>query len=231
MRLRPNGRVGALAISLDDAVSYYKQTARDWEKQVLIRSRSCAGDAEIFQKFFSKVETVVFSKDQSVENALENVRLSKENINLNKPAKNGFDVKLGTGGIREIEFIAQALQLAHGGRDEWLRVPHTLISLVRLADRNHLSETELTELADAYRFLRRVEHRLQMENGLQTHLVPDNSEKRLLIAKRMNFLSVADFDKELKFHTTNVKQVFERVFDKHYDQFKFQISNFKFQNR
>ncbi|MGI9056657.1 MAG: hypothetical protein ACR2F2_12750 [Pyrinomonadaceae bacterium] len=229
MRLRPNGRVGALAISLDDAVSYYKQTARDWEKQVLIRSRACAGETEIFQKFFSKVEDVIFSKDQTVENALENVRLSKEKINLNKIAKNGFDVKLGTGGIREIEFIAQALQLAHGGHDEWLRVPHTLKSLVRLADRNLLTETELTELAEAYKFLRRVEHRLQMENGLQSHLVSDNSEKRFLIAKRMNFSAVSDFDKDLKFHTANVNRIFERVFDKQYVALMPEISNLKFQ--
>ena len=159
----------------------------------------------------------------------ENVRLSKEKINLNKPAKNGFDVKLGKGGIREIEFIAQALQLAHGGHDEWLRVPHTLISLVRLSERNLLTETELTELADAYKFLRRVEHRLQMENGLQTHLVPDDSEKRLLIAKRMNFFSVADFNKNLELHTANVNRIFERVFQKKYDDSKFEISDLKFE--
>lgn len=212
MRLRPNGRVGALAISVDDAIRYYRQTARDWEKQVLIRSRACAGDAEIFQKFFAEIEPIVFSKNETVENALENVRLSKEKINLNQQAKNGFDVKLGAGGIREIEFISQALQLAYGGRDEWLRASHTLISLTRLADRELLSDAELTELSGAYKFLRRVEHRLQMENGLQTHLVPDDPEKRLLIARRMNIFFFADFNKELEFHTANVKRIFERVF-------------------
>lgn len=231
MRLRPNGRVGALAISLNDAIRYYRQTARDWEKQVLIRSRSCAGDQSIFQKFFLEVEEIVFSKNETVENALENVRLSKEKINLNNPSKNGFDVKLGAGGIREIEFIAQALQLAYGGRDEWLRVSHTLKSLSRLADRELLTDAELTELADAYKFLRRLEHRLQMENGLQTHSIPDNSEKRLLIAKRMNFFSVADFDKELKFHTTKVKRIFERVFQNTKNDFKSEVSNLKFDER
>lgn len=226
MRLRPNGRVGALAISEGDAVRYYKQTARDWEKQVLIRSRACAGDQSIFQNFFAEVESIVFSKDETVENALENVRLSKEKINLNKPSKNGFDVKLSAGGIREIEFISQALQLAYGGRDEWLRASHTLISLARLADRGHLSETELTELSGAYKFLRRVEHRLQMENGLQTHLVADDLEKRLLIAKRMNIFFVADFNKELEFHAANVKRIFERVFQ-NVDNPKFETEDAK----
>lgn len=225
LRLRPNGRVGALAISLADAIRYYKTTARDWEKQVLIRSRSCAGDQSIFQKFFDTVEEIVFSKNETIENALENVRLSKEKINLNNPAKNGFDVKIGQGGIREIEFIAQALQLAYGGRDEWLRVSHTLISLSRLADRELLTGAELTELAGAYKFLRRLEHRLQMENGLQTHLVSDDAEKRLLIARRMNFFSVADFNKELEFHTAKVERIFKRIF--HKKNLKFQFSNFK----
>ncbi len=220
MRLRPNGRVGALAISSTDAISYYKTTARDWEKQVLIRSRSCAGETEIFQGFFENVEDYVFSKNITVENALENVRLSKEQINLNKSTKNGFDVKLGKGGIREIEFIAQALQLAHGGRDEWLRVSHTLISLVRLADRNLLTENELMKLAEAYKFLRRIEHRLQMENGLQTHLISDDAEKRLLIAKRIQFSSVKTFNNQLKNHTSNVNQIFECVFRRQPKRFK-----------
>ena len=229
MRLRPNGRVGALAISCGDAVRYYEQTARDWEKQVLIRSRSSAGDAEIFHKFFESVKDFVFSKNETVENALENVRLSKEKINLNQITRNGFNVKLGKGGIREIEFIAQALQLAHGGHDEWLRVPHTLISLVRLSERNYLSETDLTELADAYKFLRRAEHRLQMENGLQTHLVHDDSEKRFLIAKRMNFFSLADFEKDLELHTSNVNRIFERVFQRKYDDLEIEISDSEFE--
>lgn len=213
LRLRPHGRVGALAISLKDAVTYYQTTARSWERQVLIRSRACAGSAKIFQTFFKRVEANVFSKEETVENALLNVRLSKEQINLEKNPSANFNVKLGTGGIREIEFIAQALQLAYGGHDEWLRVAHTLISLSRLADRRHISEFELTALFDAYEFLRRLEHRLQMENGLQTHTLPVDSEKRLLLAHRMNCAELNDFEKLLNFHTENVNKIFRRVFD------------------
>jgi glutamate-ammonia-ligase adenylyltransferase len=214
MRLRPHGRVGALAISLAEAVGYYKNLARSWEKQVLIRSRAAAGDAGIFRKFFDSVENSVFSQSETVKDALENVRLSKEKINLEKISKSGFDVKLGRGGIREIEFIAQALQLAYGGRDKWLRTSHTLISIARLGDRDLLSETELTELSDAYAFLRRLEHRLQMENGLQTHLVPENNEKRSLVAERLNCKDLAEFDQELKRHSGNVSRIFSRVFGK-----------------
>ncbi len=212
LRLRPNGRVGSLAISHNEAVNYYQTNAQNWERQILIRSRACGGAAQVFQKFFEAVKANVFSVDETIENALENVRLSKEKINLEKTSEHGFNVKLGRGGIREIEFIAQALQLAHGGRDKWLRAAHTLISLNRLADRGLISDIELTKLFDAYEFLRRLEHRLQMENGLQTHLVPSNSEKRRSIARRMNFEDLAKFEAALKRQTTNVNQIFNRVF-------------------
>ncbi len=213
MRLRPHGRVGGLAIPGGDAAQYYLTTAQPWERQVLIRSRACAGDAEIYRRFFETVRPSVFSKDGSVIEALRNVRLSKERINLEKQSANGFDVKLGHGGIREIEFIAQALQLAHGGADEWLQAPHTLISLSRLADRGLITESEHTELANAYSFLRRLEHRLQMEHGLQTHLVPNDPERRFPVAKRMHFEDLTKFDAALARQTAAVYRTFCRIFD------------------
>lgn len=219
LRLRPHGRVGALAISIREATNYYQNSARMWERQVLIRSRASAGDGEVFRDFFRSVETSVFSEELKVEEALNNVRLSKEQINLEKIRQNGFDVKLGTGGIREIEFIAQALQLAYGGKDEWLRSPHTLISLSRLADRNLLTETELTQLFEAYDFLRRLEHRLQMEHGLQTHLVPFDLEKRIVISQRMGIHFVADFNVELEKHTNYVNLIFTNIFGEDYAEY------------
>jgi glutamate-ammonia-ligase adenylyltransferase len=212
LRLRPHGRVGALAISLGEAVGYYKISAQSWERQVLIRSRAGAGDEKIFQSFFALVKSSVFSVTETIENALQNVRLSKEKINTEKISDKNFNLKLGRGGIREIEFIAQALQLAYAGKDEWLRAAHTLISLSRLADRKLISESELTELFEAYEFLRRLEHRLQMENGLQTHLVPNEMDKRLLTAKRMNCSGIEKFNSSLDFHTSNVSRIFNRVF-------------------
>lgn len=212
-RLRPYGRVGALAVSLQEATAYYRDSAQLWERQVLIRSRNSAGDTELFQRFYRAVEPFVFSETETVENALANVLKSKQKIDLEKIRSTGFDVKLGIGGIREIEFIAQALQLAFGAKDRWLRAPHTLISLSRLSDRKLIDEREFTALFDAYAFLRRVEHRLQMEYGLQTHLVPDDPAKRQLIAARMGFESDSAFESELKQHAANVRSVFTRFFD------------------
>ncbi|HKX82981.1 MAG TPA: hypothetical protein VJL58_02075 [Pyrinomonadaceae bacterium] len=213
MRLRPHGRVGPLALSIKDTVDYYINEAHAWERQVLIRSRSSAGDAGLFKEFFSRVEGRVFSKDVTVADALRNVRRSKQLIDENQIRARGFDVKLGKGGIREIEFIAQALQLAYGGKDKWLRVPHTLISISRLADRELIGDRELNDLSHAYHFLRRLEHLLQMEHGLQTHLLSDDPEKRGSIARRMGYDKAGELEQDLVRHRTRVARIFERVFE------------------
>ena len=212
MRLRPRGRVAPLAISLADAVRYYKEESAPWERQVLIRSRASAGSPEIFKRFYSRIENTVFDQNDTVENALSNVRASKYKIDVEHRSKDGFNVKLGVGGIREIEFIAQALQLAYGGRDRWLRCPHTLICLSRLADRGHIRKSELTQLFDAYAFLRGTEHVLQMENGLQTHTLPLDQSRRQLVAAKLGFAEARLFDKAIAKHTANVNRVFRRVF-------------------
>ena len=212
LRLRPHGSLGALALSVNDTVRYYKTEARGWERQVMIRSRGCAGDTDLFKDFFAAIEKLIFSENEAIGTALANVRRSKERMELENTNRRGFNVKLGRGGIREIEFLAQALQLAYGGKDKWLRSPHTLISLDRLTDRGHFSGREHSRLSAAYDFLRRTEHVLQMENGVQTHTVPDEPERRSLIAKRVTFAVGGDFESELTGHTQNVTNIFSRVF-------------------
>ncbi len=212
LRLRPHGRDGALACSLQEATRYYERSAQDWERQALIRARAAVGSTNLFSRFKEAVTPYVFRPDVSVTDALANVRLAKQKIDRQTEKKSGFNVKLGRGGIREIEFIAQALQLAHGGRDDWLRVPHTLVSLGRLADRAFITEQERTELSDAYYFLRALEHRLQMEHGLQTHIVPESQHSRALLARRLGFSTAEDFDDALKTHSGTVRRIYERLF-------------------
>lgn len=216
LRLRPHGRDGALACSFEEAVKYYRTSAQAWERQALIRSRAAAGSSSLFTRFAEAVQLQIYRSDVSVKDALASVRLAKQKIDRSVATRNaGFNVKLQRGGIREIEFIAQALQLAHGARDEWLRVAHTLISLGRLADRNLISQPERSELSDAYVFLRTLEHRLQMEQGLQTHTVPQTEPQGSLVARRMGFSTVTaleDFQKALILHTTNVRRAYDRVF-------------------
>ena len=212
LRLRPHGRDGALACSLNEAIRYYGSSAQDWERQALIRSRAAAGSAELFLRFKEMVTPHVFRPDVSVSGALESVRLAKQKIDRQTEKKSGFNVKLGRGGIREIEFIAQALQLAHGGRDDWLRVPHTLVSLGRLADRDFITQQERSELSDAYYFLRTLEHRLQMEHGLQTHTVPDSEDARALIGRRIGFNNPREFTSVLAKQTGHVRATYDRLF-------------------
>ncbi|HKS28971.1 MAG TPA: hypothetical protein VJS44_14185 [Pyrinomonadaceae bacterium] len=216
LRLRPHGRVGPLASSLEEAVRYYREAAQAWELQALIRARAAAGDPALYSRFAERVRHRVYRTDETVQRALADVRLAKQKIDRHHGGgARGFNVKLGRGGIREIEFIAQALQLALGGRDDWLRAPHTLISLGRLADRHLITERERTELFDAYVFLRTLEHRLQMKQGLQTHTVPEDAARRLLVARRMNFDgadALERFNQTLAAHTRNVCKAYDRVF-------------------
>ncbi|MDQ1613692.1 MAG: [glutamine synthetase] adenylyltransferase / [glutamine synthetase]-adenylyl-L-tyrosine [Pyrinomonadaceae bacterium] len=222
LRLRPHGRDGALSCSLAEALSYYRRTAQAWELQTLIRSRAAAGTSALYARFAEEVRARVYTHAASVEEALRNVRLAKQKIDRQHADRSrGFNVKLGRGGIREIEFIAQALQLAHGAHDSWLHAPHTLISLGRLADRGLVGERERTQLSDAYAFLRMLEHRLQMEHGLQTHSVPDEAVRRALVARRMNFAgadALADFNRALELHTARVRAAYERVFGEPHDE-------------
>ncbi|MBK9152798.1 MAG: hypothetical protein IPM25_00945 [Chloracidobacterium sp.] len=212
LRLRPRGRVGALALSLKETTRYYLNEARNWERQVLIRSRCSAGNTEIFRKFYALVESAVYARDLDPAAALEEVYRSKKKIDEESGSGAYFNVKLGRGGIREIEFIAQALQLAFGGRDRWLRAPHTLISLARLTDRGYLTESEHTELAKAYDLLRRLEHLLQMEHGLQTHTLPSEPEKLELLARKAGFADAESLRNEVEAAADAVNHVFLRVF-------------------
>jgi glutamate-ammonia-ligase adenylyltransferase len=218
VRLRPHGREGSLAHALDEAVKYYETSAQDWELQTLIRARAAAGSHDLYAAFAKRVVDRIFRKDISVAEALTNVRLSKEKIDLQRErAEKGFNVKLGRGGIREIEFIAQALQVAFGGRDEWLRSPHTLVTLGRLGERGLIAEREHWQLSEAYHFLRALEHRLQMEHGLQTHSVPPDATRRELVARRMNFAgasALSEFETALTAHTEHVRSSFDRIFGK-----------------
>lgn len=215
-RLRPHGREGALACSVAEAVNYYQRRAADWELQTLIRARAAAGSIKAFARFAESVEDRVYRPNLSVAQALGSVREAKEQIDIqHERSEKGFNVKLGRGGVREIEFIAQALELAFGGDDPWLRTAHTLVTLGRLAERNLITEREHSQLSDAYHFLRALEHRLQMEHGLQTHSVPIEPPKRELIARRMNFSgghALTEFEAALSAHTDNVRAAFDRVF-------------------
>lgn len=216
LRLRPHGRVGDIAISLNEATTYYRRGAQPWERQALIRARCAAGSASLVQQFLAAVKDDIYPLRPSPE-VLEEIRAVKEKIDRETSRRHrGIHVKLGRGGIREIEFIVQALQLYYGGREPWIRVGPILIGLQRLADKGMISETDHARLSEAYTFLRMVEHRLQMEQGLRTHVVPMDPARLDLLAQRLGYLAEAHpgraFLDDLQHHMAHVAAVFESMF-------------------
>ncbi|HST21433.1 MAG TPA: hypothetical protein VLR90_09970 [Blastocatellia bacterium] len=210
LRLRPYGRDGDLVWEIERAADYYRSKAQNWERQALIRARVSAGSDRVVAVFLDLVRDQIFARDA---HALEEVRRAKEKIDRRLAARpGGFNVKLGRGGIREIEFIAQALQLEHGGREPWVRTAQTLIVLARLAEKNYLTEAERARLSAAYTFLRTVEHRLQMEHGAQTHTLPLARERLELVARRSGYRDADQFVRDLEDHTTSVRAIYNRVF-------------------
>ncbi|KAF0248808.1 MAG: glutamate-ammonia-ligase adenylyltransferase, partial [bacterium] len=212
LRLRPRGREGDLVVSLAEMLRYYTNESQNWERQALIRARASAGNSSLVERFLTELQDQIYKPEPLID-ALRSVKQTKEKIDSDVAKRSGgYNVKLGKGGIREVEFILQALQICYGGQDAWLRTPQTLMGLQRLTDKNLLSDNEHTQLAQAYTFLRMVEHRLQMEHGLQTHSLPTSDEKLLLLARRCGYDTYAAFDQHLQPHCQNVQSVYNRVF-------------------
>jgi glutamate-ammonia-ligase adenylyltransferase len=216
LRLRPYGRDGDTVWEVERAADYYHNKAHNWERQALIRARAAAGSEAVVARFLGLVRDVVFAAD-SLPGAFEEVRKAKEKIDRKAATRTGgFNVKLGRGGIREIEFIAQALQLEYGGREPWVRTAQTLIVIARLAEKGYLTEAERARLSAAYTFLRTVEHRLQMEHGAQTHTLPVSRERLRTVARRCGYAEADDaatqFTRDLEAHTAAVRAIYNRVF-------------------
>ncbi|MEK7283144.1 MAG: bifunctional [glutamate--ammonia ligase]-adenylyl-L-tyrosine phosphorylase/[glutamate--ammonia-ligase] adenylyltransferase [Acidobacteriota bacterium] len=184
--LRPGGGDGEIAISLGAAVAYYRNWAEAWERQALIKARPASGDLVLGRRFVESVEALVYAAAPDPYLVLE-IGAMKDRIDarLSSAGRSESDIKLGRGGIRELEFGIQALQLQHGGRDPWLRHGNTLLALHRIADKGFVSYQEYAELSKAYVFLRDLEHRLQLGQNRQTASLPENPRELLLVARRM----------------------------------------------
>jgi glutamate-ammonia-ligase adenylyltransferase len=209
LRLRPDGRHGEVCMSLEGAKQYYQNRGRDWELQMLIKARVAAGDQEPGRELLEFVEPLIYSTTLDFQ-AIESVSESRERIHekLKRSRQKGFDVKLASGGIRDIEFLVQCLQRLHGGRDPWVRHGGTMMALFRLRDKDYLSDREYSRLVSAYEFLRNVEHRLQFYEDRQTHTLPTDPDQLRLLARRMNS---SDLERELDDHLGSVRELYDRV--------------------
>ncbi len=212
MRLRPEGRVGTLARSVSSALHYYETWAEPWERQAMLKARPCAGDLQVGEQFLERLQPWLYRPSLSETDFAEIVRL-RERAEAQARARNAYetDLKNGWGGIRDIEFSVQALQLMLGGRLPRLRTPATLDALQRLKHARILAPDEARALQDTYTFLRTAEHRLQLQFGHQTHLLPTDPKARARLAKLMGFADPDAFEQTLARHRAVARAFRERV--------------------
>src|SRR2546430_1449561 len=198
LRLRPDGRMGPIVLSLDGYRAYYRERAELWERQALIKARIGAGDAAVGARFASLARETVYRPGLDAR-VVPAIRSMKTQIDGAVRAKGGeaTNVKLGRGGIREIEFIVQALQLLYGGDDPWLREANTLKALFRLTERGYLAPDLGRLLSQAYVHLRTVEQRLQILHELQTHTLPKDAQELGRVARRAGIVELLFSDPDL----------------------------------
>ena len=210
MRLRPNGDSGPLVSSFAMLENYFLTQGREWERYAWIKARPMTG--ERLDELEAIRQPFVFRKylDFGAINAMRDLHAQIRREVVKKDMAN--NVKLGPGGIREIEFMAQVFQLIRGGRDRALRIKPTLEVLKLLVDRDQFELEAVVELSAAYRFLRRLEHRLQYLDDAQTHMLPENAEDQQRVARAMGFTNYESLLMELDDHRQTVSRHFEAVF-------------------
>jgi glutamate-ammonia-ligase adenylyltransferase len=211
--LRPEGRAGPLSRSLEVMGDYYEHHAATWERQALLKARPVAGDLDLGAGFVRTVTPLVFPSILPAT-AVEDVRASKARIeeHVRAMGKEDVELKRGRGGIRDVEFAVQLLQLVHAGRDERLREPNTLRALAVLGEEGFVRRADADVLADSYRFLRRLEHRLQMVRDLQTHELPPDQGSQTKLARSMGLADASALLSAYARTTDVVRGLHERLF-------------------
>ncbi|MCB4768896.1 bifunctional [glutamine synthetase] adenylyltransferase/[glutamine synthetase]-adenylyl-L-tyrosine phosphorylase [Ancylobacter sp. Lp-2] len=216
LRLRPDPASTQAALSVDSALDYYEREGATWERAAYIKARPIAGDLALGESFLKQMAPFVWRRSLDYA-AVADVHAMKQEIHAfrghDAVAVEGHNVKLGRGGIREIEFFAQTQQLIAGGRDARLRTPRTLEALERLAEDGWIGKTAREELSEAYVYLRRVEHRLQMVADEQTHTLPDEPQALAAFAVFMGYPSREAFAAELTRRLTRVQRHYSRLFE------------------
>lgn len=209
LRLRPDGSSGPLVMARRAYLTYYESRGELWERQMLLKARVVAGDQETGLALLRDLVPFMFPKTQ-FGSPLEEIARIKRQIEARIGAE--VNVKLGSGGIRDIEFIVQALQLLNAGSDERLRIRSTLDTLDAFEALSVLNPVESASLREAYEFFRTVEHRLQLLYGLQTHSLPVREEEFEALARRLGFGSGEDLRRALADHRRRVRLIYDSVF-------------------
>ncbi|MGE5219214.1 MAG: bifunctional [glutamate--ammonia ligase]-adenylyl-L-tyrosine phosphorylase/[glutamate--ammonia-ligase] adenylyltransferase [Chloroflexota bacterium] len=219
LRLRPLGANGPLVQSVGSAMLYYESWGQCWERAALIKARAVAGARDLGAEFLKEVEPFIYRRylDFTTIDELRHMKARIESELLSGEGKER-NVKLGLGGIREVEFFTQALQLVNGGYEPELRGPSTLPGLAELARHNFISAKERDSLTDAYRFLRQVEHKVQIVQEAHAHSIPEGKEEEQALARRLGYRRKGKhterelFWRDFRRHTETVRDIFDRLF-------------------
>ncbi|MBA2416692.1 MAG: bifunctional [glutamine synthetase] adenylyltransferase/[glutamine synthetase]-adenylyl-L-tyrosine phosphorylase [Geodermatophilaceae bacterium] len=216
--LRPEGKSGALVRTLTSHESYYRRWARTWEFQALLKMRPVAGDADLGRRYVEALQPLVWTAAER-EGFVEDVQQMRRRVEETLPAAIASrELKLGPGGLRDVEFAVQLLQLVHGRAEESLRSPTTLSALQALSAGGYVGRADAETLAAAYRFLRTVEHRLQLQRLRRTHLLPEDVAERRWLARSLGFSAGGGssalelFDAEHAAHAREVRRLHEKLF-------------------
>lgn len=212
--LRPEGKAGALVRTLDSHIGYYERWAQTWEFQALLKARYAAGDKELGESYVDAMLPFVWTASER-DGFVDDVQAMRRRVEENLPANQADrEIKLGPGGLRDVEFSVQLLQLVHGRSDVMVRSPNTLIALNAMSMWGYVGRKDAQELADAYRFLRTLEHRIQLFRLQRTHTMPTDELAVRSIARSMGFFKdpVRELDKAWSKHKQTVRRLHEKIF-------------------
>ena len=210
--LRPEGKAGPLVRSLASMRAYYERWASNWEFQAMLKARPMAGDAELGGRFVDLIDPMVWRAGERPNFISESQAMRRRVVSLIPAREAGREIKLGSGGLRDVEFTVQLLQLVHGRADERLRTRATLPSLARLAELGYIGRADSLELATAYRFQRTLEHRVQLWHLRRTHLLPDDDLMIRRLARSLGVRAEDDLVEQFRASTRKVLRLHERVF-------------------
>ncbi|HPM41639.1 MAG TPA: hypothetical protein PLY45_04310, partial [bacterium] len=216
--LRPEGPQGPLANSVDAALRYYEYFGRDWERQAMIRARPCAGSLPLGGAFVEGLRPFVYRRTIGLSDLAHMREMKGRTAEEAAKSSPSFDVKHGTGGIREAEFLVQAIQVLHGGQAPSLRKTNTFEAIDALSSAHLMHPHGAAHLSRSYSFLRRLENMIQCEDDAQTHTFPADAAAVKALARRMGFPDASELEAETLRHTRGVARLFGAIFEADYER-------------
>lgn len=216
LKLRPWGRSGPLVLSVDETELYYEASTEAWERFAWLRARILTGDKESGMDLLQRLQPFIYLRSLSSDDLNRFVRI-KNDMEKQRKRQGSWNVKLGEGGIRDIEFFVQMLQIVNAHSHDKLKVTNTMLVLEYLVTMGILTREEGKEISDSYLFLRKLENRLQMVDEQQTHQLPDDPVQRIKIASSMGFGNSRDnktlelFNEQLSRHKITARSCFEKI--------------------